>query len=127
MESLPSIVTARLAQLLSSYLEASRAYTLARLEFAVRHPRIPAPPVIAQPGLGDPETAGVSADFVRARWDDVEQQLQRARRYLSVLDDRRGKDAAEAALRGLRRAVGELDHYARAVRWLITVEEREAG
>jgi hypothetical protein len=120
-------VAARLAQLLSAYLEASRAYTLARLEFALHHPRIPAPPVLSRPHVGCPESGDIPAERISEHWDGIEQQLQRARRYLSALDDRRGKRAADTPLAGLRSAVRELDHYVRAVRWLITVEEREAG
>jgi hypothetical protein len=126
MESLSGIVTARLAQLLSSYLEASSAYALARLEFAMRHPRIPAPPVLARPGGWIPESGDLPAEGVRDRWDGVEQQLQRARTYLAVLDDRRSRRASHhTALASLRSAVRELDHCVRAVRWLITVEERD--
>jgi hypothetical protein len=119
-------VTDRLEQLLSSYLEASGAYALARLEFAMRHPRIPAPPVLTRPGASVTVGDHRPAEVVRNQWEGVEEQLQRARRYLGALDARRGKRAArDSSLSPLRSAVRELDHYARAVRWLVTVEERD--
>jgi hypothetical protein len=120
-------VAARLVQLLSSFVEATAAYALARLEFAMRHPRIPAPPVVSRLAAPGWEADDLSPEAVRAAWEDVERQLEVARRYLAALDDRRGKRAAfDANYSRLRRSVRELDHYARAVRWLITVEDRDA-
>jgi hypothetical protein len=112
---------ARLVQLLSSFIEVSGAYALARLEFAMRHSRLPAPPVLHC--LAEP-----SEETARERWDAIEWQLEAARRYVGALDDRRGKRAGyDPAYARLQRTVRELDRYARAVRWVMTVEERGAG
>jgi len=111
---------ARLVQLLSSFIEVSGSYALARLEFAMRHPRLPSPPVLFRLSEASEETA-------RDRWDAVERQLEIARRYVGALDDRRGKRAAyDPTYARLHRTVRELDRYARAVRWVMTVEERGA-
>jgi hypothetical protein len=58
-------------------------------------------------------------------WDDAEQRLDIVRRYLRGVDDHRGKRAAyDQSFALLQRTYRELDQYARAVRWLITVEDR---
>lgn len=114
-------------QLLSSFVEATGAYALARLEFAMRHPRIPPPPVISRLTAPGSEADDPSPETVRDEWEAVERQLEAARRYLGALDDRRGKRASyNPTYSRLRQSVRELDHYARAVRWVITVEDRGA-
>jgi hypothetical protein len=116
-----------LVQLLSTFVEATGAYALARLEFAMRHPRIPAPPVISWSTEPSPESDDPAPKTLRAEWEAVERQLEVARRYLGALEDRRGKRASyDPNYSRLRRSIRELDHYARAVRWVITVEGRDA-
>ena len=90
---------------------------LARLEFAMRHPESAAPPVIAR--LPDASEASL-----RCEWDRVERQLESARKYVEAYDDARGRRAAhDASFSWLQRTTRELEHYARAVRWVMTVEE----
>jgi hypothetical protein len=107
----------RLVQLLGSIIATSCAYTLARLEFAMRHPELPAPPLIDR--LSD-----ASEPTLRAQWTAVERQLEEARRFLREHDDRRGKRAVyDPSFGWLQRTTRELDQYARAVRWVLTVED----
>ena len=109
-----------LAQLLSSFAEAADSYTLVRLEFALHHPRLPAPPVLER--LTDPSEGGA-----RDRWDAIERQLDGTRRYLRVLEERRGKRTAyDRPFARLERSIRELDQYGRAVRWAMTVEDRRS-
>lgn len=113
-------------QLLSSFVEATGAYALARLEFAMRHPRIPAPPVVSRLTPPGSEADDASPETLRDDWEATERQLETARRYLGALDERRGKRASyDPAYSCLQRSIRELDHYARAVRWVITVEGRD--
>ncbi len=91
-------------QLLGSFISTTSDYSLARLEFAMRHPSVPAPPIIER--LTD-----ASEMTLLTEWDRIERQLELARRYLKRVDDSRGKRA-------------ELDQYARAVRWVMTVDDR---
>jgi hypothetical protein len=110
------IVAARLAQLLSAFREAADAYALARLEFATEHPRIAAPPALR---LGGDVAAS------RDCWDFIEAQTETARRFVEMLGARsQGGVASDAAGLRLRARVRELDRYARAVRVVLTVEER---
>jgi len=54
----------------------------------------------------------------------VEQQLELARRYIKDHDDARGKRAVYDKTFGwLQRTTRELEQYARAVRWVMTVDE----
>lgn len=110
----------RLVQLLGSFITTTSAYTLARLEFAARHPTMPAPPVIDR--LSDASEA-----TLRREWDGAENQLEVARRYVKNLDDARGKRAVyDPGFGALQRTVRELEQYARAVRWVMTVDEGRA-
>ena len=110
-----------LVQLLSSFAEAADTYALVRLEFAMRHPRLPAPPVLDR--LRERSVASS-----REQWDGIETQLDGTRRYLAILGDKRGKRATyDQALARLERSVRELDQYARAVRWALTVEDHHPG
>jgi hypothetical protein len=107
----------RLVQLLGSFIITTSAYTLARLEYAMRHPESPAPPVIDR--LSD-----ASESSLRGEWDRVERQLETARRYLREHDDSRGKRAVhDPSFAWLLRTTRELEQYARAVRWVMTVED----
>ena len=108
----------RLVQLLGSFIATSSTYALARLEFAMRHPSLPAPPLIER--LGD-----ASETTLRLQWPAVERQLDEARRFLARLDDhpRRKRAVYDASFSSLMRTVRELEQYARAVRWVMTVED----
>lgn len=108
----------RLVQLLGSFITTTSAYSLARLEFAMTHPATPAPPVIER--LPD-----ASETTLSLRWDRAQAQVEAARSYLSAHDDWRGKRAVyDAPFASLQRATRELEQYARAMRWLLAVEER---
>jgi len=107
----------RLVQLLGSFISTTSAYTLARLEYAMRHADAPPPPLIDR--LSDASEA-----TLREEWDRVERQLEAARAYLRAHDDARGKRAVYDATFGwLQRTTRELEQYARAVRWVMTVDE----
>jgi hypothetical protein len=108
----------RLVRLLSSYASTRNHYILARLEFALKHPTLPAPPLILYPAQG--------VNLIR-QWDDIEHRLDALRRYLRGIDDNRGKRAAyDQSFAYLQRTYRELDQYARAVRWLISIEDHPA-
>jgi hypothetical protein len=107
----------RLVQLLGSFITTTSAYTLARLEFAMRHPDQSSPPVIDR--LSD-----ASEGTLRDEWERVERQLEAARRYVKAGDDSRGKRAVyDSTFAWLQRTTRELEQYARAVRWVMTVDE----
>ncbi|MBD5633618.1 MAG: hypothetical protein IAI49_03975 [Candidatus Eremiobacteraeota bacterium] len=90
---------------------------MARLEYAMRHPESPSPPLIDR--LTD-----ASATTLRSEWDRVEAQLEAARRYVKEHDDARGKRAVyDSTFAWLQRTTRELEQYARAVRWVMTVDE----
>jgi hypothetical protein len=108
---------ARLAQLLESIISTTTAYALARLEFASRHSELPSPPLIDR--LSD-----ASAATLQEQWTRIEGQLDEARAFLSRHDDRRQKRAVyDPSFAWLQRTLRELDQYARAVRWVMTVED----
>ncbi|MGH7728363.1 MAG: hypothetical protein ACREM2_06200 [Vulcanimicrobiaceae bacterium] len=107
----------RLVQLLGSFISTTSAYTLARLEFAAKHPTAPAPPVVDR--LSD-----ASEGTLRVEWDRVERQLDAAIRFARLHDDARGKRAVrDPSFAALQRTIRELEQYARAVRWVMTVED----
>src|SRR5271155_5451305 len=107
----------RLVQLLGSFITTTSAYTLARLEYAMRHPEAAAPPLIDR--LSD-----ASEETLRTEWDRVERQLEAERNYVRAHDDSRGKRAVYDRTYGwLQRTIRELEQYARAVRWVMTVDE----
>jgi len=118
MEMTVVTMEVRLVQLLGSFISTTSAYTLARLEYAMRHPESAPPPLIDR--LPD-----ASEETLRTEWDRVERQLDRARRYLKEHDDSRGKRAVyDQSFGWLQRTTRELEQYARAVRWVMTVDER---
>lgn len=107
----------RLVQLLGSFITTTSSYTLARLDFAMQHPEGPAPPLIDR--LSDASEA-----TLRSEWAKIEAQLDAARRYVKDQDDSRGKRAVyDKSFGWLQRTTRELEQYARAVRWVMTVEE----
>jgi hypothetical protein len=107
----------RLVQLLASFISVSADYSLARLEFAMREPARPAPPIIER--LPD-----ASEESLRSRWPHIEAQLDAALAYAKHLPPPRSNDHEKEAAGWLGRTVRELDQYARAIRWVLTVTER---
>jgi hypothetical protein len=107
----------RLVQLLASFIRVSADYALARLEYTIKHPDRPAPPIIDRPPDASEQT-------LRTRWPEIEAQLEAARAYAKQLPSRRGKQQEDTAGGWLRRTVQELDQYARAIRWVLTVSEK---
>ena len=109
----------RLVQLLGSFITAHRDYALARLECAMRAPERPAPPIISR--LSD-----ASEGTLRDEWPTVESQLDAALAYGKLLARAKSQDSGGlGAYRALDRALRELDQYARAIRWVLTVTENE--
>ncbi len=105
-------------QLLASFIRVSGDYALARLEFALRHPQAPAPPIIERPPDASEQT-------LRTRWPEIEVQLEQARAYAKQFGAREGRDEQEDTATGwMQRTIQELDQYARAIRWVLTVTER---
>jgi hypothetical protein len=105
----------RLVNLLASFIRGTSDYTLARLEFGMRFAHRPAPPVLDR--LPD-----ASERTLRERWEGVEIQLGAVLTYVKQLESAAGsQERADPAFRRLRRTVRELDQYARALRWVLTV------
>ncbi|HEV3092749.1 MAG TPA: hypothetical protein VGX91_15005 [Candidatus Cybelea sp.] len=106
-----------LEQLLNSFAEAHGQYTLARLELALHHPAKPAPPVVG----------GIAESYegdLRARWPEIETQLEDALAFVDRLErGRRRRRAPDRALRTYARMLRELDRSVRAIRWALTVGE----
>ena len=108
----------RLVQLLGSFIGTAATYALARLEFTYRHTEVAAPPVIDRP----PDASEVT---LRLFWPEIEQQLEAALAYAKHLESTGGSELrADPTFGWLRRTLKELDQYARAIRWVITVTER---
>lgn len=109
----------RLVQLSASFIRVSAEYSLARLEYAMSHAQAPAPPMIDR--LPD-----ASEDTLRAVWPQIEAQLDCATAYAKHLPRQQGSQEQEDVAAGwLRRTIKELDQYARAIRWVLTVTEKE--
>lgn len=82
------------------------------------HPKLPAPPVIER--LPD-----ASEDTLRTVWPQIEDQLEAASAYAKHLPPNGGSGGQEDVAAGwLRRTLKELDQYARAIRWVLTVTEK---
>lgn len=108
----------RLVQLLASFIRVSAEYSLARLEFAMSRPQAQAPPIIDR--LPD-----ASETSLREAWPQVEAQLEAAGAYAKQLGPCGGSQQQDDAAAGwLQRTVKELDQYARAIRWVLTVTEK---
>lgn len=111
----------RLAQLLNSFTTTTNDYVLVRLEFALRHPQLPAPPLIT------PLPRFTQADL-QQRWDEVERQVDALQLYVRNANDHRGKRSVyDLPFAHLQRTYRALDQYARAVRWIMTVEDRRTS
>jgi hypothetical protein len=109
----------RLVQLLASFIRARGEYALARLECAMQDERAAAPPIIDR--LTD-----ASETTLREEWPLVERQLDAALAYAKLLSRTRSELYREdAGFRALDRTLREMDQYARAIRWVVTVTQNE--
>ena len=108
----------RLVQLLASFIRVSGEYALARLEFAMHHPAQAAPPIIDRPPDASEET-------LRTKWPHIEAQLEQARAYAKQFPAAASTTHEDTSSGWLRRTVQELDQYARAIRWVLTVTGSE--
>lgn len=109
----------RLVQLLGSFTSTSSEYALARLECAMHLTDLPAPPLIDP--LSEPSEAAL-----RTEWPAIERQLDSALAFAKLIEkDRAMTYREDAACRNLDRVLKELDQYARAIRWVLTVTDRE--
>ena len=110
----------RLVNLLASFIRGSGEYALARLEFSMRFGGRPAPPVLDR--LPD-----ASAATLHDHWDEVETQLAAVLAYVKQVETAwAAEERSDPAFRWLRRTVRELDQYARALRWVLTVHGEDA-
>jgi hypothetical protein len=113
-------VEVRLVQLMASFVRVSSDYALARLEFAMRFPERESPPVLPRP----PEA---SERTFRLEWDAIETQLDGIAAFLKQIERQpRTRERSDPAFQWLVRTVRELDQYARALRWVLTVTEKGA-
>jgi hypothetical protein len=111
----------RLVQLLASFIGARNRYVLARLEFAMFHADVVAPPLIER--LSD-----ASERTLLTEWPAVERELNAALSHGAGLALSNGKDLADdRTYRALERSLRELDQYARAITWVMTVSQREGN
>ena len=111
----------RLVNLLASFIRGTGEYSLARLEFSMRFGERPAPPLLER--LPDASEA-----TLRERWDGIEAQLAGIVGYIRQVETGwRAEERADPAFRRLRRTVRELDQYARALRWVLTVHGGDAA
>jgi hypothetical protein len=108
----------RLVQLLGSFITARSQYALARLEYAMHHAEDTAPPLIDR--LLEP-----SERALREEWPHLEGQLDAAVTYLKAIERNTARSPKDESFRWLQRSVRELDQYARAIRWVMTVSENE--
>ena len=110
----------RLVQLLGSFITARSQYSLARLEYAMQHGADAAPPVIDR--LLEP-----SERALREEWPNLETQLEAAVDFVKGIErSRTSRGGKDESFRWLQRSVRELDQYARAIRWVMTVSENES-
>jgi hypothetical protein len=107
----------RLSQLAESFTGAQDRYALARLEFALRNPGKPAPPLLDR--LAEPFEVAL-----HAQWARIELQLQEALAFFGRLERTKARRLVrDAGDRLLQQALRELDQCARAIRWVLTVTE----
>ncbi|MDB5072113.1 MAG: hypothetical protein JWM87_3224 [Candidatus Eremiobacteraeota bacterium] len=111
----------RLVNLLASFIRGTSDYALARLEFSMKFSERPAPPLLDR--LPDASEAAL-----RDRWDGIEAQLATIIAYVKQVESASGtQERSDPAFRWLRRTVRELDQYARALRWVLTVHGGDAA
>jgi hypothetical protein len=111
-------VDVRLVQLLSSFIAARGEYALARLEFAMHFPDDGAPPLIDRIHEASEHALG-------AEWPPAQAQLDAALAFVQSIERAQRSMRDEPVYRRLLRCVRELDQYARAIAWVMTVSERE--
>ena len=108
----------RLVGLLGSFITARSQYALARLEFAMHFPQDDSPPPIDR--LSD-----ASERALHEEWPDLEGQLESALTFVRKLERaKRSQLVKDESYRWLLRSLRELDQYARAIRWVMTVSEQ---
>ncbi len=111
----------RLVALLASSIRVRSEYVLARLDFALAHPEHEAPPLLRR--LQDASEA-----TLREEWDGYERELAAIGRYINAYQAGTCSDeGSDATFAWLKRLLRELDQYARAVRWVLTVSERDSA
>jgi hypothetical protein len=114
-------VDQRLVRILGSFITRSTDYALARLEFSMKFPDSLTPPVIDR--LPDASEA-----TLRERWEGIEAQLHAAVDYVKLIGRaERTIERSDPTFAWLQRTVRELDQYARALRWVLTVTEADAS
>ena len=114
------IMEVRLVQLMASFIRVSSDYALARLEFAMRFPERESPPVLSRP-------SDASERSFRSDWDGIERQLDAISAYLKQIERQpRTRERSDSSFHWLSRTARELDQYARALRWVLTVTEKGA-
>ncbi|MGB8265095.1 MAG: hypothetical protein WCE44_02110 [Candidatus Velthaea sp.] len=108
----------QVTRIMGSFITKTSEYTLARLEYGIVFPDREPPPVLSR--LPD-----ASSRSLRDHWEAVEAELEAILVALRpVLTLPRNGEREEKAVRRLDRIVRELDQYARALRWIRTVNER---
>ena len=66
-----------------------------------------------------------SEEALRARWDTIESEVEGILAFVKRTDDDPGTTVrSDSAYLWLKRTARELDQYARALRWVLTVSER---
>lgn len=109
----------KLVRALSSFITRSSDYSLARLEFATQNPQLPAPPILGR--LPD-----ASERTLRHCWEQIERQLDVIMAFIREFDEAGSRIAGDdVTFRWLARTAKELDQYGRALRWVLTVTERD--
>ena len=109
----------RIVRALSSFISRSGDYALARLQFAMEHPDVPSPPLLERLPDGSEQT-------LRTRWERLEGQLDGVTAYVRALeagDPRIARD--DATFASLVRINRELDQVGRALRWVLTITDRD--
>ena len=109
----------RIVRALGSFISRRSEYTLARLHFALDHPDVALPPVLDR--LPD-----ASESTLRSRWDMMETQLDGVVSWVRSSEDADGRIArGDATFAALVRIIRELDQIGRALRWVLTVTDRD--
>jgi hypothetical protein len=112
-------VDQRIVRALSSFISRSSDYTLARLQFAMDHPDLPSPPVLER--LPD-----ASERTLRSRWETLERQVDDVTAYVRRLEAAgAGMPREDATFAALARIIRELDQVGRALRWVLTITDRD--
>ena len=108
----------RLVRLATSFIGGTSDYTLARLEFAINQPDHGVPPTLTR-------LSNASEEALRAGWDTIEAEVEAILAFVKRIDgEPRSTVRTDPAYVWLKRTARELDQYARALRWVLTVSER---